>query len=78
MSSMKTLLEELTALRLMSDLQHIEMQRQRRQMELSVRRTADLQGQLDRLQRLFERAERALQDVKAPARSSASKRVRAN
>ena len=63
------LLFELRAQRIELEQQHTDLQRQRRQMELQVRRTADIQGQLDRLQMAVERAERKVNDGFEAAKS---------
>jgi hypothetical protein len=73
------LLFEFRAQRIEIAEQHIELQRQRRQMELQIRRTADIQGQLDRLQMAVERAAHDVADVRGPAvKSLPAKRTRAN
>ena len=78
MANLLSLRAELAELRRVAEVQQAELQRQRRQMELSVRRTADLQGQVDRLQSLVARSEASAYDIKAPAMSRPIRRARAN
>ena len=55
MADRPTLRAELQAQRRLIDEQHIEIRRQRRQIELQFRRTADMQAQIDELKGLLRR-----------------------
>ena len=56
--------------------QSIELRRLRRQVELSVRRTADLQAVVDRLQLTVERAERVAAEIEFSPKRLQAKRAR--
>jgi hypothetical protein len=67
MAGRTTLRSELQAQQRVIDGQRIEIERQRRQMELQFRRTADIQVQIDRIQLTLQQAFSMLHPTQAPS-----------